>query len=87
MKVSTNQSAKRNFSKGINNPTKTFNRSTHIATRTNFQKSANAVSGENLASSPFGSEDIFGGPFSSFGQGEFGGISHFKLRTPYFHSH
>lgn len=87
MRVSTNQSTKKTFNTGANPFTSSITRSNNQSTKKIFRMGTNPIEGVNLASSPFGSEGVFGGPFSSFGDGEFGGLSHFKLRTEYTHSH
>lgn len=88
MNISANQFTKKSFRTGSGTPTDGIVPvSTNVATRRQIQKGGNGWVGPNINSSGYGPEDLFGGPFSTFGVGEFGGISHFANRTSYRFTH
>lgn len=79
--ISSNSFSKQAFSTGSGSFTDDITHSSNTMTREVWVKGSNAWGGENTASSAFGNEDVFGGPDSTFGDGVFGGMSHFALRT------
>ena len=87
MTLSSNQATKKTFSTGSNTSVDPIDVSSNLGAKHDFTKSYNVASGENTASSAFGSEDLFGGPFTTSGTGVHGGISHYKNRTTYSITH
>ena len=87
MSLSSNQAVKKTFTTGTNSSISPIDVSSNLGVKKEFEKSYLVASGENTASSAFGSEDLFGGPFSVLGGGHHGGLSHFKNQTRYTISH
>ncbi len=79
--ISTNSFSKRVIATASGSFAPEITVSTHTFSRTAFNKGTNPWGGQNTASSAFGNEDVFGGPDSTFGDGPFGGMSHFALRS------
>lgn len=80
MKISANNFSKKVFNKGtgftaINTPTASG------FAQTTFRTGTEVWGGDNTAESAYGVDDMFGGPFSTYGITPYGGISHHQLRT------
>ena len=79
--ISTNSFSKQIIATGSGSFASEITVSSNTFSKTVFNKGTNPWGGENTASSAFGNEEIFGGPDSTFGDGPFGGMSHFALRS------
>lgn len=83
MNISQNQFSQNSIPKSSNSQTSSITPSTNSFSVTQFTYGANPWSGPNVTGNAFGNEDLFGGPNSVFGVGEFGGLNHYKNRTNY----
>ena len=84
MEISANPASRKSFNKSTNTSSTTLSPSSNAAANKTFNKaSQGAWEGKNVTASIFFGEDVFGGPDSAVGMGEFGGIDHFKNRTDY----
>ena len=72
--ISSNSFSKKSFTKSSGLSSRTFTKGSGFVSRT-FTKGTEVWGGENLSGGNLAG-DIFGGPDSTFGIGEFGGISH-----------
>lgn len=79
--TSNNSFAKKSFTKSSNSfAKKTFSKSSNTMAIRVFSKGSNVWNGENLSGGAAGLGDAFGGPDSTYGIGEYGGISHFLVK-------
>lgn len=83
MKISENQFTKIGFSKGTNSFGTFVRKSSNAFTKTAFKKSDNIFFGANTSETPYGVDDLFGGPFSTYGEIPYLGLGHFLLRQKY----
>lgn len=84
---SANSFAPVSFATGSGSFAPSISVSSNQFSKKSFVKGLTGWEGPNTSASAFGRDDIFGGEDSVFGEGVFGGLSHFGLRNKYDVSH
>lgn len=79
--VSSNSFSRKTFNEVSGSFTQTLLKSSNVAAKKTFTAGENAWGGDNTTETAYGVDDMFGGPYSSYGLTPYGGIDHFKLRT------
>ena len=83
MNISTNRFSKTTFNKSSNSWASNITKSSNSFAKTAFNTSADLWYGPNTSETPYGVDDQFGGPDSTYGTTPYTGMSHFLLRDSY----